>query len=117
MVDYTLLVFPVVPGTAQTASGSTDFATDNIMCIAADINIAAVTGTNPSVTFFVERQGADDVWYAVWTSTAQTAAGQVSASIGPGLTTAVLVGATARLRWDITGTDPAFTFSASIIGK
>lgn len=86
--------------------------------LSVDVNVSAVAGTNtPSMTLYVDRLGADGVWYPIYTSSAVTAAAVVSTSLGRGAATNATFGATARLRWVITGTTPSFTFSASIVGK
>jgi hypothetical protein len=104
--------------TAETASGvSAVLQAQALNYLAVDINVSTVTGTTPSCTFVVERQGADGNWYAIWTSSAVTAAGSTSTSIGPGCATDQVFTSNIRLRWTITGTTPSFTFSASIIGK
>jgi hypothetical protein len=85
--------------------------------LAVDVSITAVSGTTPSATFSVDRQGADLLWYTVYTSAAQTVAGTLSTSVGVGAVTNTAFGDTVRLRWTITGTTPSFTFTASIKGK
>lgn len=86
--------------------------------LAVDINVTAVSGTTPSMTFMVDRLGADGNWYNVWTSAAITSAGAVSTDIGPGCTIPKVPTGTIRLRTSIpTGTTPSFTFTASIVGE
>jgi hypothetical protein len=85
--------------------------------LAVDINITAVSGTTPSITFFVDRIGADGNWYQLAPAAfpAQTAVGTLSVSLGPGDTGAAMT-QQIRFRWVVSGTGPSFTFSASIIG-
>jgi len=104
------------------ANTGTSFSTANVSSLAVDITVTSFTGgTAPTVTYFVDRLGADGVWYRVWTSAALNTAGATSVQIGPfpsGATifTAVLTG-TARFGWSSTGTPTAITFSASVIGR
>ena len=103
---------------AQTANGNTaNLSVSQYHELAVGVNITAVTGTSPSMTLNVDTLGADGIWYTIYTSSAQTAAGAVVTSIGAGLATNQSFGQTIRLRWTITGTTPSFTFSASILGK
>lgn len=106
------------PPSTITASGSTNpLQIGAFGALAVDIGVTAASGTSPSIAFFLERQGADANWYAVWSPTALTAAGTISTSIGPGCSTAEILTNTVRLRWEISGTSPSFTFSASIWGR
>lgn len=103
---------------AATVSGSSgDLIVQDFAELAVDINISAVSGTTPSIQFFVDRKGGDGVYYQIYNSTSLTTTGVVSTSVGAGCATAQAFGTTARLRWTIAGTSPSFTFSASIIGK
>jgi hypothetical protein len=92
-------------------------AAPDIERLAVDINVTAVSGTTPSMTLYVERQGADGNWYPIWTSSAITATGQTTTSVGPGCATTAVVTSILRFRAAITGTTPSFTMSASIIGR
>ncbi len=107
----------VLPSTVNTAGGSEALAVGQLTQLAVDVNVTAASGTSPTLTLFLERQGADGVWYAVWSPTAVTAAGVVSTSVGAGLATAALPVPVMRFRWALGGTTPSFTFSASIIGR
>lgn len=103
---------------AQTASGTSGPILVGFMpTIAVDVNVSTVSGSTPSMTLYLERLGADGVWYEAWSSSAITAAGQTSTSIGPGCATAQVLTGSIRLRWAITGTSPSFTFSASIVSN
>ncbi|MDJ0342282.1 hypothetical protein QMK19_03650 [Streptomyces sp. H10-C2] len=108
---------------AQAVSNTgTSFSTTAVAGLAVDVTLSSFTGgAAPAVTFFVERLGADGVWYRIWTSAALTTAGATSVQIGPfpaatGIVTAVLTG-TARFGWSSTGAPTAITFSASVIGR
>lgn len=94
------------------------FSTAALRELAVDITVTSFAGgTAPTITFFVERFGADGVWYRVWTSSAVNAAGVVSTSIGPGAATPASLSGTCRFGWTTTGTPTSVTFSASVIGK
>lgn len=104
---------------AQTASGvSAALAVRQTPTLAVDVNVTAVSGTSPTLTVFLERLGADGVWYPIWSPTVINAAGQTSTSVGPGCATAAVLTNQVRLRWVIGGSaSPSVTFSASIIGR
>ncbi len=103
---------------AYTASGNTaPQQTGPLYTLAVDVDVTAASGTSPTLALFVDREGADGVWYPIWSPTALTAAGQLSTSIGPGCAVAEVPTNNIRLRWVIGGTSPSFTFSASIIGR
>lgn len=119
----TVTTFLTYPSAAQaTANAGTSFSTTAVASLAVDATLTSFTGgTSPALTFFVDRLGADSVWYRLWTSAALTSAGPVSVQLGPfpsgtGIVTAVLTG-TARFGWSTTGTPTAVTFSASVIGR
>jgi hypothetical protein len=84
--------------------------------IAVDINITAVSGTSPTIQFFVDRKDVNGIYYQLWSSSVVSAASPISTTIGAFATINQALGATVRLRWTITGTTPNFTFSASITG-
>lgn len=103
---------------AQTANGnSADLSVGQYTELAIDANITAVAGVNPTLQLFLDRKGADNIYYPIWQSVTFTATGQASTSVGAGLSIAQSFGSTVRLRWVISGTNPSFTLSASIIGK
>lgn len=105
-----------------TANAGDSFSTGNFSSLAVDATIASFAGgTSPSITVFVDRFGADAVWYRVWTSAAVSTPGVVSGSIGPGQSgtgnaAAVLTG-TARFGWTLAGAPTSVTFSASVVGR
>lgn len=82
-----------------------------------DVNISAVSGTTPTYVISVERKGADNVYYPIWTSASQTAAGKVSTTIGVGAEVNKGFGDFIRIVETIGGTTPSFTRSVSIKGK
>jgi hypothetical protein len=107
----------------------TSFSTVGLSSLAVDINLTAFTGgTTPDITFFVERQGTDTVWYRIWQSAAKTTAAKLDVTIGASTPT-VAAGAnvaqgvtagltsTARFGWSTTGAPDSVTFSASIVGR
>ena len=102
---------------AQNANGnSIDLSVAAFAQLAVDANVTALTGTNPTIQFFVDRKGADGIYYQIWSSASINAIGATSDSIGPGLNKAQSLGSTIRLRWTIGGTaSPTVTFSASLI--
>ncbi len=88
-----------------------------ITTAAVDVNVTAASGTSPTLALYLDRQGADGIWYNVWTSSSITAAGTASTSVGPGCVTGAVLTGAIRLRWVLGGTSPSFTFSASIVGR
>ena len=82
--------------------------------LAADVDCTTTAGGG-TVTVFVERLGADNVWYPIWSPTAISGAGATSTSIGPGCATAAVLTGIIRFRWAITGT--SVTFSVSLIAR
>lgn len=118
---------------ANAPYGATDspktFATDGITYGALDINVASFQGgTSPSITFFLERQGADTLWYQILTTSAVSSALTISVDISPALNGSysappgsavqhAVFTHSARLRWTIAGAPTSVTFSASFIGR
>lgn len=118
---------------AATASGSSGpFDTTWIDAMAVDINITAITGgVTPSITFTLERLGADGIWYTPVSTGAITVTGKVSIDVASMLGIAIVaapltsaaqhlvLGQTTRLSWTFGGGTPpdSVTFSASIIGR
>ena len=89
----------------------------NVRRIAIDITITAVSGGSPTIQFFLDRKGADGIYYPLWQSNSTGVTGQISTSIGSFAAYNQALGAALRFRWIITGSTPSLTFSASIIGK
>jgi hypothetical protein len=103
---------------ARTVSGTAGpFVAGSLSRVAFDANITAASGVGQSLSLMVDRQGADGIWYPMYTSPAVSAPRTVSTSIGQGMTVGQSLGTSIRLRWEITGTAPSFTFSASLVGK
>lgn len=113
------ITFYTLASAAQTANGnSADQFVQNFSELQMLVNITAVSGSgSPTATFFIDTKDSFGNYYPIFTSTAQTATGQVIASIGAGLSTAAAFGSVIRFRWTITGTTPSFTFSCAISGK
>ncbi len=109
---------PVIAQVGIAASGNSgDLAVDGFDQLALDVNISALTGTSPSVTFVLNRKGVDGVYYPIWTSTAQTAVGKLSTSVGISAPVNHSLGSTLRLDWSVAGTGVSLSFTASLIGK
>lgn len=114
-----------LPSTAQTASNTgITFSTLTVAAIALDITVTALTGgTAPTITFFLDRLGADGVWYREETSAAVSAPGTVSAILGPFAASAGVFSSVwttqARFGWTFGGSvaPTSVTFSASIVGR
>jgi hypothetical protein len=98
---------------------SSDITVDAYAELAIDINITGNQGSSPTIQYFLDRKGADNVYYPIWQSTSQTASSaQVSTSVGPGLAYNQALGSKVKFRWVIGGTStPGFTFSASLQGR
>lgn len=93
------------------------FATGDLTRAAIDVNVSAVAGVGPSLRVFLDRQGTDGLWYPIWSPAAITAVGTLSTTVGQGMTVGQSLASTCRFRWEISGTTPSFTFSASVQGK
>lgn len=119
-------------GAAVTASGdSGSFDTSHITSAAFDLTVSAITGgTSPTVTFLVERLGADGAWYQILSTSGITGALVVSVDISPALTGSysappgsaqqhAVFSQTGRVRWVFGGSVPptSVSFSASFIGR
>jgi hypothetical protein len=122
-------VYALASAAQAATNAGTSFSTKGFQSLSLDINLASFTGgTTPTVTYFVERQGNDGLWYRIWQSASQSAAAKLSVTIGPNVPT-VAAGAnvaqgvtagltsTARFGWSSTGTPTSITFSASIVGR
>ena len=103
---------------AVTASGQTAaLEVGPLTTLAVDVNVSAASGTTPTLDLYVDRLGADGIWYQIWHGTQVTGAGQTSTSIGPSCATNNVVTSTVRFRWVVGGTTPSFTFSCSIVAR
>lgn len=96
--------------------------------LAVDLSITAFTGgTSPTVKFFLNRLGADGLWYPMWApAVGLSAAGTVSVNVGPGQSgtaTATqiwipsVLTTQAQFGWTFTGSPTSVTFSASVVGR
>lgn len=116
-------------GAHATSNPGDSFSTSSLSACAVDVTVTGFTGgTSPSVTFFVERIGADGLWYRVWQSAAVSSAGTVSVSIGASVPTVAAAANTAqgvtamlstlaRFGWSTSGSPTAVTFSGGVMGR
>lgn len=108
------------------------FSTAQVANFAIDMTITSLTGgTTPSITLFVERQGADGNWYPVISSSGVTFSsgfpqvisidiGEWSLSASGPFNSAAQHNAptyTGRIRWTTTGSPTAVVLSASVVGR
>jgi hypothetical protein len=84
-----------------------------------DITTSAKAGTNPTIQFFWNRKGADNVYYPLWQSDILTlSANTISTSIGAGMAYNQSLGAIGQLSWVVGGTaTPTWTFNPNVYGK
>ncbi|MCX5209814.1 hypothetical protein OG689_11010 [Kitasatospora sp. NBC_00240] len=124
------LTYPTSARAADNAGDSVD--TTKYSALAIDVSVTAFTGgTTPGVTFFLDRLGADGVWYPVWTSGSLTTTGKRSASVGDGMTGGTVTAGVgtgpgafpaalttqARFGWTLSGSPTSITFSASLVSR
>lgn len=102
---------------AVTAAGQTDALDCHPEALNVSVNVTAVGGVGPSITFILEHQVAGDAWAVVHTFAAITAVGSAQAHVGRGLPTNVVLTGKVRLRWTVAGTTPSVTFTARIVGR
>jgi hypothetical protein len=117
-------VFVLPVGTSLTASGNSlqlpgtsldGFPnSDGIRVAAFDILAIDFTVVSGTITFFVDREGADGLWYSILTSGALGAGGVFSATLAGQNSASQEFGVTVRLRWTVSS---AAVASASIVGK
>ncbi len=95
---------------------SSDFTVGSYTALAVDINITGNQGSSPTIQYFVDRKGADGIYYPIWQSISLSSSStSVSTSIGIGVAINQSIGAIVRFRWTIGGSStPGFTFSVSI---
>lgn len=115
-----------LPGAQAPNNAGVSFSTAQISYLAVDITVTSFQGgTSPTIQFFVDRLGSDNIWYNVWSSQTTGTAATSSFDLGPGFAAsgppngsqhAVFTG-TARFRWVSTGSPTTVTFSASVIGR
>lgn len=105
--------------TSGTTQNSGDLTVGPYTEISIDINTTAQSGTNPTIQYFYERKGADNIYYVLWQSAVLTAAtNTLSTSIGAGMAYNQSLGLTGRVRWVVGGTStPTFTMSINVYGK
>jgi hypothetical protein len=127
------LTLMTLPSAAYTTSvpASCTFSTTWVTYSTLDMTITSFTGgTAPAIAFFLERQGADGVWYPLCSTGNINTTGLVSVDISPNLngTFSGPIGSTyqhgvfthsGRFRWTFGGSvaPSAVTFSASIVGR
>lgn len=128
---FTAQTLVALPDSQRTAGASLTFDTSEITYAALDITLTSFTGgTTPSATFTLARQGADGVFYTVWTSTPQTGAITYSIDLSPSVTyqttgnpnapdAAVhcVFTALARFTYAFAGSPTSVRFSASLVGR
>lgn len=108
---------------STTTSGATqnsgDITVSSYTELGIDITTTAQSGTNPTIQYFYERKGADNLYYPLWQSAVLSAASNtLSTSVGAGMAYNQSLGLTGRLRWVVGGTaTPTFTMSINIYAK
>ena len=75
------------------------------------INISAVSGTTPTIDFFLEDGTDGTLWFPLATTPQQTAVAALA------IRNSNAAGTRMRLRWVIGGTTPSFTFSVLFSGQ
>lgn len=114
---FTSTVLAMASATISASATSGDLSTSVFSELALDVDITAIGGTSPTYTLSVNRKGADGVYYPIYTSSAQTATGKVSVSLGYGGKTNEAFGDVIQVVETLGGTSPTVTRSLSIIGK
>lgn len=126
----TLMLLPSAAYTTSIPANAT-FSTAGITYGALDFNVTAFTGgTNPSITFFLDRLAADGLWYNIFASNAETTPVAYSVDLSPSVTAQTtsnpnspgaaihcVFTSQGRFRWTFAGAPTSVTFSASIIGR
>lgn len=126
------LTLLLLPSASYGPTETHTFVTSQVANFAVDMTITSLTGgTSPTITLFIERQGADGNWYPVISATGVTFSSgfpqTVSIDIGQWSLTASgpfnsaaqhnAATNTARIRWTTTGSPTAVVLSASVIGR
>lgn len=109
-----MAVLLALPSAVRTAGGVQSLSVGPLTTMSVDVSVTATAGAG-AVTIIVERQGADGVWYPVYTSAPLNAAGLTSTNIGPGCTLPFVLSGVMRFRWAMSGT--SVTFSASVASR
>lgn len=124
-----LVTLTAAGGPYTAAQSPSTFSTAGVSSLAFDVTVTSFNGgTAPSIQFFIDRLGADGVWYNILQSQTFTAAGTNSADIGPGFSNSfsppngvqhAVLTQQARLRWVFAGTaqPTSVVFSASVVGR
>lgn len=112
--------------TTMGTTGTYPFPTTTSLQLAIDVTVTSFTGgSSPSVTFKLDRLGADGAWYNVWTGTAVSSppatvslnVGQVPVNAGPPQSVTAVLTQTARLTWTTAGAPTSWNGSISIMGS
>jgi hypothetical protein len=115
--DIPLYSLPSGAVTASFASAPIAVAVP-ISMLAVNINITAITGTTPTMNFFIEGLDDNGVWYTLWAPTQfTTTTGDTESEIGPGLPQNHVVPGVIRVRVALGGTSPSYTMSISVVGR
>ncbi|MFF4403830.1 hypothetical protein [Streptomyces sp. NPDC001404] len=105
---------------SRTTNGATAAQTwtNNVSSVIVGINVTGFAG-GTNVVVSLQQQDANGVWQTLGASTAITATGAATFSVGQGMATgAVLVsGGSYRLAWTLTGTFTTLTFQLSVQGR
>jgi hypothetical protein len=116
MERYTNALVLVPSGTALTSAGnSATFDVSRFTEGLILINVSAVSGTSPSLQFYVETYDpVNNLWFQL-----PGTMGQPAAITSAGSTVIQLnnFGRTVRLRWTVSGTGASFTLSAVFVSK
>ncbi len=108
------LAFMTSRGYASTTY-SPDFDTSHLAGVALDGNATVVGGSG--VVFVFQRQGADGLWYDVWTSASLSAPGSASATVGQGFEIPRGLAGRGRIGIRPTGGAATATLSAQACGS
>lgn len=98
-----------VPASISANGTSDDIDIDGVGVLMVSARIGAPTGTNPTISFYLDVKDAVGNWLQVLALTQLTAASYTYAGVGPGTATPYPLTAVARIRWVIGGTaSPTF---------
>lgn len=109
-----------ITGSATGTATSPNISTTTVGTVTVDINLTAIVGgTAGTITYFIDRLGADGIWYRMYTSSAFTAPGVISTTLGPGNVVNTML--TTALRYGIifggTVVPTSANFSISFVGR